>query len=73
MTHIELVSPVRALQDGRVLENRATAVTFDHSKESTRTEPMDTAPVSPRHARMSSGMSFQWDAWVQMPSEHHDH
>ena len=73
MTHIEPVSPARALQNGRVLETRATDATFNHSKESTRTEPMDTAPVSPRHARMSSGIPFQWGAWVQLPSEYHGH
>ena len=67
--HMDPVPLGTPLYDGAAPEISQQASTPEDSKDSVRIELMDATPNSPRHARMSSRMSFQWEAWVDLPPE----
>jgi hypothetical protein len=70
----DAIRPLPAVPDGRAAERSRTCAMLDFNRESTRVEPMETVPSSPRQARLSGRMSgVQWDAWVIWPqNEQHD-
>lgn len=70
----EKISLAPGIPDGRALERNRTVMTLETHRESTRAEPMEAVPSSPRQARLSGRMSgIQWDAFVTWhPDEQHD-
>ena len=71
-TQTHALPSATAVHDGLAAESTREPSTLDYEKASTSIGSMDAAPVSPRHARMSSRMSFQWEALVDLPEEMHD-
>ena len=67
--HMDPIPSGTPLHDGAAPDISQKASTPEFSKDSARIELMDATPNSPRHARMSSRMSFQWDAYVDLPPE----
>lgn len=72
-SRVDKIPPVPGLPDGRALECSRTATTLETHRESTRVEPMEAVPSSPRQARLSGRMSgIQWDTFVTWhPDEQH--
>jgi hypothetical protein len=73
----DAIRPLLAVPDGRAVERSRTVAMVDFNRESTRVEPIEASPSSPRQARLSGRMSGvqcdPLDAWITwQPNEQHD-